>query len=121
MPHSQPSSASYYFGGADDDELRVLAQQTIATAAGVALRPATVDYRVVRAIAVTTRERIDEPILLPRSRAGQAFRRQVPAPVCCRDRCAPAGIRVVGAAEPGLVDRLFRRVMDRGCTCRQFW
>lgn len=55
--------ASAYFGGADDDELRVLAQQTIATAAGVALRPAAVDPRVVQAIA-DIRERIDEPIVL---------------------------------------------------------
>lgn len=55
--------ASAYFEGADDEELRGLAQRAIAAAAGVALRPAAVDQRVIRAI-VEIRERIDEPILL---------------------------------------------------------
>lgn len=55
--------ASAYFGGAQDDELSELAQRAIAAAAGVSVRPATVDPRVVRAIA-DIREHIDEPILL---------------------------------------------------------
>ncbi len=55
--------ASAYFGGADDDELRDLAQRTIAAAAGVALRPAAVDHRVIQAIA-DIRARIDQPIIL---------------------------------------------------------
>ena len=55
--------ASAYFDGADDDELRDLAQRAISAAAGIALRPAAVDQRIVRAIA-EIRERIDEPILL---------------------------------------------------------
>lgn len=55
--------ASAYFGGADDDELRRLAQQTIAAAAGVAIQPAVIDGRIVAAIA-RIRQQIDEPILL---------------------------------------------------------
>jgi len=55
--------ASAYFGGADDDELRDLAQRTMATAAGVSVQPAAVDPRIIRAIA-EIRGRIDEPILL---------------------------------------------------------
>ena len=55
--------ASAYFGGADDDALRTLAQQTIARAAGVSPWPAAVDRRVLAAI-VEIREHIDEPISL---------------------------------------------------------
>jgi len=55
--------ATAYFGGADDDELRRLAQQTVAAAAGVSLRPAAVDPRIIAAIA-QIRERIDEPVVL---------------------------------------------------------
>lgn len=52
-----------YFGGASDDELRKLAQRTIADAAGVSVQPAPVDTRIIKAIA-EIRARIDEPILL---------------------------------------------------------
>ena len=55
--------ATAYFGGADDDELRKLAQRTVAAAAGVSLRPAAVDPRIIAAIA-EIRERIDEPVVL---------------------------------------------------------
>jgi AraC family transcriptional regulator len=55
--------ASAYFGGAPDNELSELAQRAIAAAAGVSLRPAAVDQRVISAIA-EIREHIDEPILL---------------------------------------------------------
>jgi AraC family transcriptional regulator len=55
--------ANAYFGGADDDELRELAQRTVAAAAGVSLRPAAVDPRIIAAIA-QIRERIDEPVVL---------------------------------------------------------
>jgi AraC-like DNA-binding protein len=55
--------ASAYFGGADDDELRNLAKRTVAKAAGVSLRPAAVDPRIIAAIA-EIRGRIDQPIAL---------------------------------------------------------
>jgi len=61
-PLAAPIAAAY-FGGADDDELRDLAQRTIAAAGGVSLRPASVDHRIIQAIA-EIRERIDEPIVL---------------------------------------------------------
>jgi len=61
-PLAAPIAAAY-FGGADDDELRGLAQRTIAAAAGVSLQPAAVDPRIIRAIA-EIRERIEEPIAL---------------------------------------------------------
>lgn len=61
-PLAAPMAAAYA-RGADDDELRTLAQRTLATAAGVSLRPAAVDPRVIAAIA-DIRERIDQPIIL---------------------------------------------------------
>lgn len=61
-PLAAPMSTAY-FRGADDDELRALAQGTVAAAAGVSLQPAAVDPRIVAAIA-EIRERIDEPISL---------------------------------------------------------
>ncbi|WP_423065365.1 helix-turn-helix domain-containing protein [Devosia sp. CN2-171] len=61
-PLAAPMAAAY-FRGADDDELRVLAQGTVAAAAGVALRPSAVDPRIIAAIA-EIRQRIDEPIVL---------------------------------------------------------
>jgi hypothetical protein len=61
-PLAAPIAAAY-FGGAGDDELRDLAQRTMAAAAGVSVQPATVDSRIITAIA-DIRARIDEPIML---------------------------------------------------------
>lgn len=63
--------ADAYFTGASDDQLRDLAQHTVAAAAGVTFQPATVDVRITRAIG-EIRARIDEPIVLSAlaSRAG---------------------------------------------------
>ncbi|MDB5538493.1 MAG: hypothetical protein JWQ89_220 [Devosia sp.] len=62
-PLAAPIAAAY-FGGASDDRLRDLAQGTMAAAAGVPVQPATVDPRILSAIA-EIRAHIDEPVLLP--------------------------------------------------------
>src|SRR5690606_2965411 len=59
-PLAAPIAAAYS-GGVDDDALRSVAQRTVAAAAGVSLRPAAVDPRIVAAIA-EIRERIDGSI-----------------------------------------------------------
>ena len=81
-----------YFGGASDDELRKLAQRTIAAAAGVSVQPATVDTRIIRAIA-EIRARIDEPILL--------------APLARRVGLSPGRFRHLFVAETGVSLRAF--------------
>jgi AraC family transcriptional regulator len=61
-PLAEPLAAAY-FGSADDERLRILAQRAVASAAGVSLRAAVVDPRIAAAIA-HIRARIDEPVEL---------------------------------------------------------
>lgn len=84
--------ADAYFHGADDDELRALAQKTVAAAAGFSPRSTDVDPRIIAAIA-DIRERVDEPIAL--------------ASLASRARLSPGRFRHLFVAETGVSLRAF--------------